>query len=99
MLIRNVWWRVERRMNLQDFHIFGYPVYVLDLRLCNDGKTPKFNPRDLRDIYIRISSDHAINIYPVFNTETGSVSPQYHNVYDDEYTSVKKKSDVDISKF
>ena len=53
---------VKRRANLRLMHPFGYPAYVLDSRLCNGGKSPKWDPRSERGIYLGLSPNHASNV-------------------------------------
>ena len=79
---------VKRRANLSLMHPFGCPAYVLDSRLCDGGKSPKWDPRSERGIYLGLSPDHASNVSLIFNPKTRHVSPQYHVVYDDDFTSV-----------
>ena len=87
---------VKRRTNIKDYHTFGCPVYVLDARLCNGGTVPKWNRRARRGIYLGMSPEHASNVALVYNPITGYVSPQFHVIYDDDFTSVKSSPSVDL---
>ena len=69
-------------------HPFGCPVFVLDKRLCNGGKTSKWNPRSTQGMYLGLSPEHASNVILIFNLMTRHVSPQFHVVYDEDFTSV-----------
>ena len=40
-------------------------------------------------VYLGHSPDHATNALVVLNTRTGLVSPQYHVVFDDDFTTTK----------
>ncbi|KAL7447818.1 hypothetical protein ACHAXS_000095, partial [Conticribra weissflogii] len=57
-----------------------------------DGKTPegvpKWEPRARLGIYVGCSPNHAGNVALVLNPKTGLVSPQFHVVFDDEFTTV-----------
>jgi hypothetical protein len=57
---------------------------------------PKWEPRSRRGIYVGHSPSHAGNVALVLNPRTGHVSPQYHVVFDDLFTTVAsmKKSEV-----
>ena len=88
--------QVKRRSCIKDYHTFGCPAYVLDARLCNGSRVPKWNPRSRRGIYLGMSPEHASNVALIYNPDTGFVSPQYHVVFDDEFTSVKSSPSIDM---
>ena len=73
---------------LQRSHVWGCPVYVLDPKLQDGKKLPKWNPRARRGQYLGQSPEHSSTIGDVLNLRTGWVSPQYHVVYDDQFTTV-----------
>ena len=74
-------------IRLRDFHTFGCPCYVLDSRLQTNPKgVPKWDPRARLGIYLGRSPAHAGNVALVLNPNTGLVSPQYHVVFDDDFT-------------
>jgi hypothetical protein len=77
------------RCRLRDFHPFGCPVFVLEASLQNGHKIPKWKPRSRMAIYLGNSPDHATSVPLVLNTSTGLVSPQYHMVFDDSFTTTK----------
>ena len=79
---------IKRRANLKLMHPFGCPANVLDSRLYNGGKTPKWDPHSERGVYLGLSPDHAGNVSLIFNIRTRHVSLQYHLVYDDDFTSI-----------
>jgi hypothetical protein len=73
---------------LHRMHVFGCPVYVLDPKLQDGKKLPKWSPRCRRGQYLGPSPDHSTTIGRILNLRTGFVSPQYHCVYDDQFSSV-----------
>ena len=77
-------------INTSNFHTFGCPCYVLDHRLqSGTGKIPKWEPRvRMGSIYVGGSPSHASNVALILNPHTGHVSPQFHVVYDDDFTTV-----------
>ncbi len=76
-------------LKVSNFHTFGCPCYVLDHRLqLGLGQIPKWEPRSRMGIYVGRSSSHAYNVGLILNPRTGHVSPQFHVVYDDDYTTV-----------
>ena len=71
------------------FHAFGSPCFVLDSRLQSGvAGAPKWDPRSRLGIYVGHSPSHAGNVALVLNPNTGHVSPQYHVVFDDGFTTV-----------
>ena len=70
-------------------HVWGCPVYVLDPKLQDGKKLPKWDPRARRGMYLWCSTNHSsASIAKVLNLCTGYVSPQFHLVFDDKFTSV-----------
>lgn len=80
----------SRPDRLLDFHTFGCPVYVLDPRLQQGHKIPKWQPRSRQACYLGHSPRHAQTVPVVLNIKTGLCSPQYHVVFDDHFTTVSK---------
>lgn len=80
----------EARVTIKDYHPFGCPVFVLDAKLQNSGGAgaPKWDPRARSGIYLGHSPLHASSVALVLNPKTLHVSPQYHVVFDDEFTTV-----------
>jgi hypothetical protein len=75
-------------IDITQFHPFGCPVYVLDARLQNGNKIPRWEPRSRVGVYLGHSPYHAQSVALVLNLSTGHVSPQYHLVFDDNFTTV-----------
>ena len=75
---------------VKSFHTLFCPVYVLDSRLHSAGGiAPKWEPRSRIGVYLGHSPSHAGSVALVFNITTGRVSPQYHVVFDDDFTTVE----------
>jgi hypothetical protein len=81
--------------HLQNLHVFGCPVYVLDPTLQDAKKLPKWNRRSRRAVYLGYSSQHSNNVHLVLNLETGKISPQYHLVFDDTFSTVYSDGQFD----
>ena len=62
----------------------------LDSRLQSAGGPgpPKWEPRSQIGIYLGHSPFHAGSVTLVFNPLTGQVSPQYHVVFDNDFSTV-----------
>jgi hypothetical protein len=72
-----------------DMRTWGCPVYVLDAKLQDGVKLPKWDPRTRRGAFLGWSAQHASNAALVLNINTGHISPQYHVVFDDDFGTVK----------
>jgi len=69
-------------------HVWGCPVFVLDPKLQNDKKIPKFNRRACMGQFLGFSHEHSSLVARVWNLATNYFSPQYHVVFDDLFTSI-----------
>ena len=76
------------RSVLRGLHVWGCPVYVLDPKLQDGKKIPKFNPRSRRGLHVGFSPRHAATVPSVLNLQTGFISPQFHVVFDDLFSTV-----------
>ena len=72
------------------FHTLFCPIYALDARLQSAGGAgpPKWEPRSRIGVYLGHSPFHARSVALVWNPNTGRVSPQYHVVFDDDFSTV-----------
>ena len=78
----------RRALDITIMHTWGCPVYVLDARLQGNGMIPKWDPRARVGVYLGHSPSHAGNVALVLNLQTGHMSPQYHLVFDDGFSTV-----------
>ena len=75
--------------NIKLQHTFGCPVYVLESAQQNSvAGLPKWEPRCRIGIYLGHSPCHAGSVALILNPRTLHVSPQFHIVFDDEFTTV-----------
>jgi hypothetical protein len=79
---------VVPRHGLQQLHVWGAPCYVLEPKLQDGHKIPKFSPRSRRGLNLGWSPKHAASVPFVLNLSMGHVSPQFHVVYDGWFTTV-----------
>ena len=84
-------WPVSR---LQDLHPWGCPAYVLDKRLADGQKIPRFQPRSTRMVYMGISPTHASTVPMILNPLTGAIKAVFHVVFDDWFNTVTANSDA-----
>lgn len=74
-------------------HVFGCPVYVLDPKLQDGSKIPKWKSRARQGIFVGFSSMHSSTVPLVLNPSTGHISPQYLVIFDDGFTTVPSLTD------
>ena len=70
-----------------DLHVWGCPVYVLDKTLSDGKKLPRWTPRSHREVFMGLSPKHSSTVPLVLSPGTGAITPQYHVVFDDEFTT------------
>ena len=74
---------------LSNCHVSGCPTYVLEPKLQKPGvKITKWAPRSLRRVSMGFSKIHSTQVGLVLNLLTGSISQQYHVVFDDMFSTV-----------
>jgi hypothetical protein len=83
--------------HLQRSHVIGCPVFVLDPKLQDSKRIPKWSMRSRRGVYLGISKHHSSTVHLVLNPATGDISPQYHVLFDDHFSTVFSNGDFDPS--
>jgi hypothetical protein len=90
----SVWTKTTQESNsLRHTHTWGCPVYVLAPKLKDGQKIPKWEPRSRRGQYVGNSPAHASTVGLVRNLQTGTITPQFHLVYDDYFETVHSRED------
>ena len=79
---------------LRSARVWGSPAYVLDPKLQDGKKLPKWMPRSRRGQFLGMSSRHSSSIGLVRNLRTGFISPQFHVVYDELFQTVLNAGDA-----
>ena len=74
--------------DLRHCHVWGCPVYILEYDIAVGKKVPKWSPRARRGVYLGVSAAHSSNVPLVYTIKTGSITPQYHIVFDDCFSTV-----------
>ncbi len=81
---------VKLKQTVKNEHTLFCPVYTLDKKLQGGiGGIPKWDPRSSAGLYLGHSPEHASNVALVMNLQTGLVSPQYHVIFDDTFSTVE----------
>ena len=82
---------------LRRARVFGCPTYVLDARLQDGKKIPKWHPRARTGMFLGFSGEHSSLVGLVLNIKTGHISPQFHVVYDERFETVASDKKVDLT--
>jgi hypothetical protein len=77
-----------------DLHVWGSPAYVLDPTLQDGKKLPRWKPRSRRALFVGLSKRHSSSVPLVLNLLTHYISPQFHTMFDDWFTTVTSDADV-----
>lgn len=83
--------------------VFGCPSFVLDASLADGKKIPKFKARSKIGQFMGFSDEHSSVVGLVRNLASGSITAQYHVVYDEKFQAVAGMSvgddDEDLSTY
>jgi len=71
------------------FHPFGCPIYVLKSTLHQNLKIPRWKPRSRVGVYVGFSPHHASSVPLILSTTKGLISPQFHVVFDDNFSTTQ----------
>lgn len=92
-----LWSRSTQRSRtlLSDCHVWGCPTFVLEPKLQKGGiKIPKWAPRSRQGIFVGFSKLHSSLIGLILNRTTGSITAQFHLVFDDSFSTVHSDEDT-----
>jgi hypothetical protein len=70
--------------------VWGFPVFVLEAKLQNDQKLPKWNQRARMGQFVGFSDKHSSLVANVRSLSTNFISPQFHVVFDDLCETVNR---------
>ena len=90
--------QAKPRSKLQDCHVWGCPAYVLDDKIADGKRLPRWKSRSSRCVYVGASQDHTGVAARVLSLDTGKITTQYHVVFDDWFQTVDTK-DEDLPNF
>ena len=69
-------------------HVWGCPVYVLSPTLQSGNKISRWEPRSKRGVFCGLSTVHSSEVPQILNLTTGSITTQFHVVFDDLFSTV-----------
>jgi hypothetical protein len=81
--------------DLQRAHVWGCPVFVLDPRLHDGKKIPKWNRRARLAQFVGFSPEHSTLVANVRHLQTNYVSPQFHLIHDDNFETILNDTPLD----
>ena len=88
----------DTKTTLSNLHVWGCPTYVLEPKLQKPGvKIPKWAPRSRQGRNMGFSRFHSTLVGLILNPRTGTISPQFHVVYDDTFSTVHHNQDMHAS--
>jgi len=79
---------VQDYAHLQYLHVKGFPTFALDPHLQDGKKLADWSPRSSLGIPIGYSQVHSSRFSLFLNIQTGAVTPRYHLVNDDWFSTV-----------
>ena len=68
--------------------VWGSPLYVLDPKLQVGKKIPKWEKLSTTGIFMGFSPTHYPIVSLALNINTGSVTPQFHVIHDERFTTI-----------
>ena len=71
-----------------DLHVWGCPVYVLEKKISDGAKIPRWKPRSTRQMNVGFSEKHASTVPLVLNIDSGYITAQFHVVFDDWFSTI-----------
>ena len=68
--------------------VWGSPLYVLDPKLQDGKKIPKWEKLSTTGIFMGFSPTHSLTVSLALNINTGSVTPQFNSIHDGLFTTI-----------
>lgn len=81
--------------SLQHCQVSECPVYMLDLALQDGEKIPKWDSCLRQGISAGFLSKHSSLVPLVLNPTTQHILPQYHVIFDDDFTMVPSLNTIE----
>jgi hypothetical protein len=78
-------------------HVWGCPVFVLDPRLQDGKKIPKWNCRARLAQFVGFLPEHSTLVANVQHLQTNHVSPKFHLIHNDNFETILNDTLLDHS--
>ena len=78
--------------------VWGCPVFVLEPRLQDGHKIPKFDRRARMGQFLGFSDEHSSTVAQVRHLSSGYVSPQFHVVFDELFALINNNTRLEDTK-
>jgi len=92
-LLSRTRWPVTGLHNLQ---VWGAPTYVLDKKMQDGHKLPRWKPRSRRVMFVGLSDRHASLLPLVLDLATKSITAQFHVLFDGRFSTISVPDDVEV---
>jgi hypothetical protein len=69
-------------------HVWGCPLFVLDQKIQHVQKLPRWEHLSKRGMFLGFSQQHASEVTLDLNLGTGSITTQFHVVFDNLFTTL-----------
>ena len=79
---------ISDQQSLRDAKGFGCPAYLLEPKLQDGQKIPKWDPRSKLSQFPGRSEVHTGSVGLIWNLQTGKITSQYNAVYDNHFTTI-----------
>ena len=76
-------------------HVWGCPIFVLDPKIKNDQKIPKWNRRSCLGHFLGFLEHHSSLTANSHHIKIGHISPQYQVVFDDLFETMYSTGEND----
>ena len=80
---------------LQRAHVWGCLVFVLDPRLQDGKKIPKWNCCTCLAQFVGFSPEHSTLVANIWHLQTNHVSPQFHLIHDNNFENILDDTPLD----
>ena len=92
----NIWFLHSKLYSPSGLHVWGCPTFVFDPRLQDGKKLPKWSPRSCLGFFMGYSNSRSSAVSLILNLKTGSITPRYHLVHDDRFSTVSNSNSLTL---
>jgi hypothetical protein len=93
-LLSRTRWPVSGLHHLQ---VWGAPTYLLDKKMQDGKKLPRWKPRSRRTMFVGLSDMHASMVPLVLDLMSKAITAQYHVLFDSRFSTISVDVDHEIN--